>query len=133
MLHSAFALLLLTTAVAVLMLIRRIKAARSGEVRLRQYKLMDGDMPDKVVQAGNNYRNLFEMPVLFYTAVVAFLALGEGSEPVALALAWGYVALRAVHSAIHLTYNHVGHRLGIFLLSNLVLLALWLRLIWLAA
>jgi hypothetical protein len=43
------------------------------------------------------------------------------------ALAWAYVALRIVHSAIHLTYNKVLHRLGVFALSNVVLVALWVN------
>lgn len=43
----------------------------------------------------------------------------------ALVLAWAYVALRAVHSVIHITYNGVTHRLVAFALSNVVLIALW--------
>jgi len=31
-----------------------------------------------------------------------------------------------VHSLIHLTYNHVIHRLAIFALSNTALVGLWL-------
>ena len=40
-------------------------------------------------------------------------------------LAWAYVALRVVHSLIHLSYNHVYHRLAAFVVSNGVLAALW--------
>jgi hypothetical protein len=36
------------------------------------------------------------------------------------------VALRVVHSAIHLTTNQVFHRFVAFALSNVVLLVLWL-------
>ena len=43
----------------------------------------------------------------------------------AVALAWAYVALRIVHSAIHLSYNRVVHRLAVFALSNAVLGMLW--------
>ncbi|MBA3810530.1 MAG: hypothetical protein H0X27_02580, partial [Caulobacteraceae bacterium] len=43
----------------------------------------------------------------------------------ALYMAWAYVALRAVHSAVHLTYNNVIHRLSAFALSSVVLGALW--------
>jgi len=44
----------------------------------------------------------------------------------AIALAWAYVALRVVHSLIHITYNHVLHRFLAFASSNFVLLALWI-------
>jgi hypothetical protein len=42
-----------------------------------------------------------------------------------LALAWIYVGLRVVHSAIHLSYNRVTHRLIPFALSNGVLSVIW--------
>ena len=46
-----------------------------------------------------------------------------------LALAWAYVACRALHSLIHLTYNNVLHRLAAFAASNVVLLVIWIRLV----
>jgi hypothetical protein len=46
-------------------------------------------------------------------------------DPTALAVAWIYVGLRAVHSVIHLTYNNVLHRLTAYALSNLALAVLW--------
>jgi hypothetical protein len=46
-------------------------------------------------------------------------------DQAALALAWTYVALRAIHSIIHLSYNRVVHRLVAYALSNFVLLAFW--------
>ncbi len=46
-----------------------------------------------------------------------------------LALAWAYVARRALHSLIHLTYNNVFHRLAAFAAGNVVLLVIWIRLV----
>jgi hypothetical protein len=37
-----------------------------------------------------------------------------------------FVALRAVHSVIHLTYNDVFHRLSVFAASNLALAVFWI-------
>jgi hypothetical protein len=74
--------------------------------------------------------NLVELPTLFYAMCLAMFALDK-LESWDLKLAWVYVGLRAVHSSIHLTYNHVIHRLVVFALSNVVLGVLWLRL-WLA-
>ena len=39
-----------------------------------------------------------------------------------------FVALRIGHSAVHLTYNHVMHRMRWFAASVAVLLFLWVRL-----
>lgn len=76
------------------------------------------------VAPADNFRNLFEMPVLFYLAVLVAAQTGQGTTTV-LALAWAYVALRAIHSAIHCSYNKVMHRFRAFVLSAFVLLALW--------
>lgn len=77
----------------------------------------------------DNFANLFEMPVLFYTAVVLALTLLI-HDPIMIALAWLYVGLRIMHSLIHCTYNLVMHRFAVFAFSALVLLAMWLRLGW---
>lgn len=78
-------------------------------------------------RSADNFSNLFEMPVLFYTAILLALVLML-SDPVLVALAWLYVALRYVHSFIHTTYNSVWHRFYAFIASAGVLLVIWLRL-----
>jgi len=75
----------------------------------------------------DNFSNLFEMPVLFYVAILLAMSLLV-ADPVLVALAWLYVALRIVHSTIHTTYNKVMHRFYAFAASALVLLAIWVRL-----
>ena len=75
-------------------------------------------------RGADNYRNLFEMPVLFYLALVVAFATSQVS-PLMLGLAWGYVALRMLHSFIHCTYNRVMHRFYAFLASNLLLWTMW--------
>lgn len=76
------------------------------------------------ITAADNFRNLFEMPVLFYLALVVAASTGQVGAPV-LALAWAYVATRVAHSVIHCGYNKVMHRFRAYALSALVLLALW--------
>jgi hypothetical protein len=75
-------------------------------------------------QSADHFRNLFEMPVLFY-AVCAFLAITQLSTLFLLACAWGYVALRMVHSYIHLTHNKVVRRFQVFVASTIVLYVMW--------
>ena len=79
--------------------------------------------------AADNFRNLFELPVLFYLAltVAATTGLGDG---VVLALAWTFVALRVLHSAIHCGYNRVMHRFAAYAAGATVLWALWAYLTW---
>ena len=75
-------------------------------------------------RASDNFRNLFELPVLFYLAVVVIALSGPAGGGV-LALAWLFVALRVVHSVIHCSYNRVMHRFFVHFSSTLVLWGLW--------
>jgi hypothetical protein len=75
-------------------------------------------------QAAENFRNLFEVPVLFYVLCIAVAANG-GSTPGLLAAAWAYVALRVLHSLIHVTYNRVTHRFLVYVASTLLLFGMW--------
>jgi len=74
--------------------------------------------------AADNFRNLFEVPVLFYALCIC-LAMTGLTGPLFLAGAWGYVALRALHSFIHTSYNRVMHRFTVYVLSTLLLFLLW--------
>ncbi len=76
-------------------------------------------------QAADNFRNLFEMPVLFYLLCVA-VALNGGSTRGLLAAAWVYVGLRALHSLIHTTYNRVMHRFSVHAASTMLLIGMWI-------
>ena len=75
-------------------------------------------------RAADNFRNLFELPVLFYLALVV-AAVADLAGTVVLVLAWLFVALRVAHSAIHCTYNKVMHRFQVYLAGGIALFALW--------
>ncbi len=75
-------------------------------------------------RAADNFRNLFELPVLFYLALVIAAVAGLVTS-VTLVLAWLFVLLRIVHSAIHCGYNKVMHRFQAYLAGGVVLWALW--------
>ncbi len=76
------------------------------------------------VGTADNFRNLFEVPVLFFAVCLA-LAITDLVSPLQVGLAWAFVAARAVHSFIHTTYNKVLHRFSAFLVSTLCVFAMW--------
>lgn len=108
----------------------KLYADRLGEMRARRIdpqalasaRAAAGEL--ERTAAADNFRNLFEVPVLFYLLCVA-LALTGGSAPGYVAAAWAYVALRAVHSLIHVTYNRVVHRFLVYVASTLLLFGMW--------
>lgn len=96
---------------------RRIPAQALGTSQAAREKLQR-------TNAADNFRNLFEMPVLFYALCIC-LAMTGLAGPWFLAGAWSYVALRALHSFIHVTYNRVMHRFSAYALSSVLLFLLW--------
>jgi len=54
----------------------------------------------------------------------------SSQTPLVLGLAWTYAALRVAHSVIHTTRNDVDWRFRTFILSWIVLLALWVVLVF---
>ena len=75
-------------------------------------------------RAADNFRNLFELPVLFYAAVLLIAQAGLES-PWTLGLAWLFVLLRVLHSWIQCTYNKVMHRFKAYVAGGVALWVLW--------
>jgi hypothetical protein len=108
----------------------RLGSDRLGEMRSRRIhpqqvatsKQMGETMQN--VRSADNFRNLFEVPVLFY-ALCAFLAITRLTTLLLLACAWGYVLLRAAHTYVHLTSNKVVRRFQVFVASTIVLYVMW--------
>lgn len=108
----------------------RLYVERIGEMKERRISAQSLStsvaVRDKLqrTKAADNFRNLFEMPVLFYALCIC-LAITGLAGPSFLAVAWVYVALRAMHSFIHTTYNTVLHRFSVYALSSVLLFLLW--------
>jgi hypothetical protein len=103
----------------------RFRAVFARQVTAEDFKLGESvRVPPNVAVTNRNYMNLLELPMLFYVAGLMYYVAGRVDAAV-LAVAWTYVGLRAIHSAIHLSYNNVVHRLSAFALSNVVLAAFW--------
>ena len=83
----------------------------------------------EVAYPSDNFKNLFETPVLFYVAIAVSLILWI-HNPLLDSLAWAYVVLRAVHSLVHITYNNVIHRFTVYFSSTLILWAMWAYIGW---
>lgn len=124
MLYAMFAMVLLTFGVAFRLLFLRVRAVKSGQVKISQFRTSTGEMPGEMVQAARNYSNLFEAPLLFYIAGAIAIAMDVESNTMIL-FAWTFVVSRLAHSWIHLTYNNVIHRLWAFMAGNLCILAIW--------
>jgi len=117
----------------------RMFQTRVGEMKRRRIHPQSVATSSQMLQAvedsraADNFRNLFELPVLFYMAIALALFSGAGGT-LMLVLAWVFVVLRLLHSAIHCTYNKVIHRFRAYVFGGFVLWGIWAILIgsWLA-
>jgi hypothetical protein len=123
--YPAFALVALTFLVWCRMYVVRIRQMRRERIHPQAVatsvqasaKLTDS-------RAADNFRNLFELPVLFYMALVVAALAGLATSAV-LVLAWLFVALRIAHSGIQCTYNKVMHRFMVYMAGASTLWVLW--------
>jgi hypothetical protein len=126
MLYPMFVLVLLTNAVMIITARARVGSVNKGTVSLKYYALMQGqEVPEFITKSTRHFSNLFEVPTLFYAGGAVYLALGLDSR-LAVACAWAFVVARTLHTFIHLGYNNVMHRLLVFGLGNLAVLAMWI-------
>jgi hypothetical protein len=79
-------------------------------------------LPSNVRAVADNYNHLHEQPTIFY-ALMFFAALSGGADQKALYLAWGYVALRVLHSLVQILVSKVVPRFIVFALGSMVLIA----------
>src|SRR5262245_21923557 len=94
--------------------IRRFASVFKGQTVRDDYKFGESRrVPGDVTIPNRNLMNLLEMPVLFYVACLSLYVTQLVNERQML-LAWAFVGLRAGHSLVHLTFNHVLVRLGFF-------------------
>jgi len=119
-----FATIFLTLAVWIYMYVRRISfMTRSGisPADLAVPGELVRRSPPTVANPSDNLKNLFEIPVLFYALVLYLFATKQVDRPYVDA-AWVFVAFRALHSAVHCTFNLVMLRFYLYLFSTL---AVW--------
>ena len=120
-------MMVLTAVVWVVLYARRLPAMRKVGKPAQAYRTPDRGaelLPESVSYPANNFRNLFELPVLFYGLCLYLYVTATAETPDVIA-AWLFLGFRCVHSAIHCTVNIVMAR---FLAYSAATLALWFML-----
>ncbi|MEJ2417384.1 MAG: MAPEG family protein [Exilibacterium sp.] len=123
-----FTLIFLTWVVWVYMYAKRIPFLRSQKIEPNQITPAElaRISPPSVAYPSDNLKNLFEVPVIFYTLALYLFVVGQVDTFYVL-IAWVYVLLRTLHSAVHCTVNIVMLRFFIYAISCVVLFAMTLR------
>ena len=127
LIQPIIALFALTAIVWLLMFVFRNVAVARGVASLRYYRAYtDGAPPEWVERPARTFMNLLEVPVLFYVVCILMLQTGtwDGTQ---VALAWLFVALRALHAAVYIGINVVPLRLATYLMGCITLAVIWWR------
>ncbi|MDO7844410.1 MAPEG family protein [Sphingomonas immobilis] len=126
-LWPTFALVALIFVVFVVMFYQRGRHTRANPPRDSDFATTEAAMRyfEPVEMPANNYRNLFEMPLLYF-ALVPLLLITRQADHLQIVLAWVYVILRIIHSFIHIGPKVVTWRAAAYALSALVLMAMWI-------
>lgn len=124
-----FSMLLLTFVVWVYLYVRRLAFIKANNIDAQQLTTpVRGEqiIPEEVSYPSYNFRNLFELPVVFY-ALCLYLYVTHGVDEVYVIAAWGFFGLRLLHSLIHSTKNIVMLRFIAYMASALTLWLMVLR------
>jgi hypothetical protein len=83
-------------------------------------------LPAAVNQPANNLKNLFELPVIFYAiSIIIYASYSVDSFNIKAAVM--FFVLRAGHSLVHCSFNHVGLRFALYIASSIVLWVMVIR------
>jgi hypothetical protein len=119
-----FATVLLTFAVWIYMYARRIWFITSRKISPKDLAVpgkLAQISPPEVSNPSDNFKNLFEIPVLFY-ALVLYLYATKQVDFLYVNAAWIFVAFRLFHSIVHCTFNLIILRFYLYLFASL---AVW--------
>jgi hypothetical protein len=72
--------------------------------------------PPQVSNPSDNLKNLFELPTIFYVAVL-YIYVTNQVDAAYLWAAWGFFLFRALHSAVHCTFNFIPLRFALYVIS----------------
>jgi hypothetical protein len=127
-LYPMYLMVLLTAYISIRLGQERVKAIQQDGLTPGYFYYNKGGKPPRyLLRTEQHYVNLFELPVLFYAAILtAYTA--DAVDWISLSLAWLFVVSRYLHAYIHVQLNKLMPRRRIFMLGAVILIGLWLYL-----
>jgi len=123
-LHPLIIMVVLTFLVAIRLGYFAINSVLKGKVHIKQLRVYDGELPIDYKSARQHYKNMFEIPILFYL-LCTLLLINNNCTQLDVMLAWGFVIFRLLHSLIRIQNRDVNMRFGAFTGSFIMLVFGW--------
>lgn len=103
----------------------------SKDVRLSQFRIYEGEFPDRLRSARQQFQNMFEIPILFYLLCLLNIFFKNYNQ-LDIILCWCFVVFRVIHFFIRLqnqkTINVILRTL-VFIISLIFLTIGWINFI----
>ena len=84
------------------------------------------ESPPKLQSVAQHYKNMFEMPILFYILCI-LLIINNNYTQFDVIIAWGFVLFRILHSLARIPNRDVNLRFGLFAGSFIMLVIGWIN------
>ena len=98
------------------------RAVKGWEVKYGFFKTYQGDHPEYLQAARDHYKNMFELPLLFYVWIIVIILM-DSVDRLDLALAWLFVISRIAHSTIRIIdHTKLRYRFTAFTMGWFVIL-----------
>ncbi len=124
--HPLIGMVALTLLVTIRLLYFAINSTLTGKVHIKQFRIYDGEFPANFQSARQHYKNMFEMPILFYILCI-LLIINNNYTQFDVIVAWGFVLFRVLHSLARIPNRDVNLRFGLFAGSFIMLVIGWIN------
>ncbi len=104
---------------------------QSRDVRLSQFRIYEGEFPDRLRSARQHYQNMFEIPILFYLLCLLNIFFNNYTQ-FDIILAWGFVMFRIIHFFVRIQNQkniNIFPRTLVFIISLILLSIGWINFI----
>ena len=103
----------------------------SKDVKLSQFRIYEGEFPDRLRSARQHYQNMFEIPILFYLLCLLNIFFNNYTQ-FDIILAWGFVMFRIIHFFVRIQNQkniNIFPRTLVFIISLIILSIGWINFI----
>ena len=103
----------------------------SKDVKLSQFRIYEGEFPDRLRSARQHYQNMFEIPILFYLLCLLNIFFNNYTQ-FDIILAWGFVMFRIIHFFVRIQNQkniNIFPRTLVFIISLILLSIGWINFI----
>ena len=101
---------------------------RNKDIRLSQFRIYEGEFPDRLRSARQQYQNMFEIPIIFYLLCLLNIYFNNYNQ-FDIIYSWGFVVFRMIHFFIRLQNQkniNIIPRTFIFIISLIFLTIGWI-------